>query len=517
MPSSRSNLPPAPVADREISIIAVLTVAGLVLRLWRPGRMGLVHFDEGIYAIAGLWSVSPRSLAGLDPMVIPYAPAGYPVLVGLAYLGLGVSDIAAIMVSIAAGTITIPAAAWLARRTFGAGAGAPCAALVAFSGAHVAFSRMALTDASFLLCWVIGLICGQRFLERPGLGRAIGLGLSVGLAQYFKYNGWLIGAIVILAALVGTIVDASERKGSRLRAIWGFGLLAALFAWLAYWPWFGFVESHGGYAGLLRHQRSYMGGAGSWPIHLRLQLEQMAALSGGPAWNAVGLLAAGAGAWCLGGKAVRRYRVIAVGVFLACVFVMIPYAYSLIGLALIFDARLRRSPGLRLLASACLMLLIVTPLYHPYARLWMPIQLLGWVTLAGYIRESCVSAITEPVEGPEATERVSSRRVTCRPVDRRCVVRGGDRIAGPGSFCARPVIGPGQTSRPAGAGRLPAHRGQTGHLRLAARHSGIASCWFVRLSSFTLAAGYPYGPSPTWHGCSNPPTTKPGPWWTWPS
>ena len=104
MPSTRSNLSPARAADREISIIAVLTVAGLVLRLWRPGRMGLVHFDEGIYAIAGLWSVSPRSLAGLDPMVIPYAPAGYPVLVGLAYLGLGVSDIAAILVSIVAGT-----------------------------------------------------------------------------------------------------------------------------------------------------------------------------------------------------------------------------------------------------------------------------------------------------------------------------------------------------------------------------------------------------------------------------
>src|SRR5438445_9877060 len=107
MRSPRANLSPAHVADREIPIIAVLTLAGLVLRLWRPGRMGLVHFDEGIYAIAGLWSVSPRSLAGLDPMVIAYAPAGYPVLVGLAYFGLGVSDMAAILVSIAAGTVTI--------------------------------------------------------------------------------------------------------------------------------------------------------------------------------------------------------------------------------------------------------------------------------------------------------------------------------------------------------------------------------------------------------------------------
>ena len=98
-------------ADREILIIAVLTVVGGVLRLWGLGRLGLVHFDEGIYAIAGLWAVSPRSLAGLDPTVISYAPGGFPFLVGLAYLGLGVSDIAAILVSIVAGTLTIPAVA----------------------------------------------------------------------------------------------------------------------------------------------------------------------------------------------------------------------------------------------------------------------------------------------------------------------------------------------------------------------------------------------------------------------
>jgi dolichyl-phosphate-mannose-protein mannosyltransferase len=409
--------------------------------------MGLVHFDEGIYAIAGLWSVSPRSLANLDPMVIPYAPAGYPVLVGLAYFGLGVSDIAAILVSVLMGTLTIPAAAWLARRTFGAGAGAPCAALVAFSGAHVAFSRMALTDASFLLCWAIGLICGQRLLERPNLGRAIGLGLSVGLAQYFKYNGWLIGAIVVLAALIGMVADANERERSRLRAIWGFGLLAALCAWVAYWPWFGFVESHGGYAGLLRHQQSYMGGAGSWPLHLRLQLEQMAALSGGPAWNVVGLLAAGAAAWCLAGKSVWRYRVLVVGTLVVWAFVISPYAGSLFGLMLVSEALVRRTRALRLLACACLVLLILTPLYHPYARLWLPLQLLGWVTIANYVREWFLPIITEPVKDREATPRVSSQRITAGQWVACAICIGVLGLLSSGLFLS-PVMGPGKLPSP---------------------------------------------------------------------
>ena len=139
------------------------------MRLWGLKRLGLIHFDEGIYAIAGLWSVSPGGLAAIDPTLIAYAPPGFPILVGLSYLLFGVSDLAAILVSVLTGTLTIPATAWLARRTFGAGAGAFAAALVALSGFHVAYSRMALTDASFLLFWVLGLICGQRFLERPGL------------------------------------------------------------------------------------------------------------------------------------------------------------------------------------------------------------------------------------------------------------------------------------------------------------------------------------------------------------
>ncbi|HEU5115532.1 MAG TPA: 4-amino-4-deoxy-L-arabinose transferase, partial [Isosphaeraceae bacterium] len=78
----------------ESRLVLALTVLGALLRLWSPGRLGLVHFDEGIYALSGAWIGRP---GGLDPMVIPYAPAGYPLLVGLAYLVLGASDLAAIL------------------------------------------------------------------------------------------------------------------------------------------------------------------------------------------------------------------------------------------------------------------------------------------------------------------------------------------------------------------------------------------------------------------------------------
>ena len=144
-----------------------------MLRLWSPGRLGLVHFDEGIYALAGLWVFSPRGLLDFDPTSIAYAPPGFRSWRACPTWDLGVGDFSAILVSIVAGTLTIPAAAWVARRTFGSGAGAAAAAFAALSGPHIAFSRMALTDASFLLFWVLAIGQGQRFLERPNPTRAV--------------------------------------------------------------------------------------------------------------------------------------------------------------------------------------------------------------------------------------------------------------------------------------------------------------------------------------------------------
>ncbi len=148
--------------SREIQAITVLTLAGAVIRVWSLGRLGLIHFDEGIYALTGLWPLMPRGLLSLDPTCIAYSPPGYPILVGLSYLWFGVSDTSAILVSIICGTATIPLVAWLSLRTFGRGAGAVAAALAAGSAVHVSFSRMALTDVSFLLAFVVALGQGQR-------------------------------------------------------------------------------------------------------------------------------------------------------------------------------------------------------------------------------------------------------------------------------------------------------------------------------------------------------------------
>ncbi len=381
-------------ARREtLLILAITTVAGVV-RLWYPDRLGLDHFDEGIYALSGLWSTSPKGLWSLDPMVIPYAPPGVPILIGLAYVIFGVSDIAAILVSIVSGTLTIAAIGWVGRRTFGPGAGAAAAGLAALSGTHLLFSRMALTDATFLLGWVIGLGVGGQFLEKPSLKRGLMLGLVVGIVMNLKYNGWLVGVLVALAALWELIFDRAKRTRQAVARTFGFGVLGAVVAGLIYLPWVRFVERHGGYSGLVAHHRSYLGGPATWLPHWRQQLAQVTALSGGEYW----LLSAWTLA-CVGlmlavvqpkgtarpDKTGRVWLVALLG-YGGIAYAMLPTAGWWLSLAVV-PWLLRLNSSARLLAIGWVTLSVMTPFYHPYARLWLPLHAFGWLILGGILRE----------------------------------------------------------------------------------------------------------------------------------
>jgi dolichyl-phosphate-mannose-protein mannosyltransferase len=378
---------------REGLVIAVLTLLGAVPRFWNFGRLSLTHFDEGIYAFSGLWITGNDGSLGLDPMVIAYAPPGFPILVGLAYLAFGISDYSAILVATVCGIATIPVVGWLGRRTFGPGAGSAASTFAAMSMAHVAFSRKALTDAPFLLAWVVAIGLGGRFLEKPGLARALALGLVVGIAQNLKYNGWLAGVLVIIAAVSGAIKHGDGRRPGALLRTFGWGLAAAIVAALVYAPWFGFVESHGGYAALLRHHRSYLGGASAWWSNWNTQLGEAYALSGTRRWGAIvwSLAWLACGWTAIGPRLVPSWtRRRSVGFVIGLGFGAALFAFQAnipwwVGLGWSPWLLLSATPTLRLLGSWWLLLSILTPLYHPYARLWLPLHAVGWLFLGGLI------------------------------------------------------------------------------------------------------------------------------------
>ena len=62
-----------------------------------------------------------------------------------------------------------------------------------------------------------------------------------------------------------------------------------------------------------------------------------------------------------------------------------------------------------MLGSWWLVMTALTPLYHPYARLWLPLHALGWTLMAGVIAEAD-SLRRLPPEGQEAGRGEASRR-----------------------------------------------------------------------------------------------------------
>jgi 4-amino-4-deoxy-L-arabinose transferase-like glycosyltransferase len=384
-----------PLYHRPAILVAVLTVTGAVVRLWNFPRLGLEHFDEGIYAFAGLWALRPGGLSTFDPTTIAYAPPGFPILVGLSYLLTfpwpGVSDLSAILPAELCGIAAIPVMYWVGARTFNKGAGIAAAALLAAAGPHVAFSRMALTDAPFFLAWLVALGLGGRFLERPGAGRAAVFGLAVGIAQNVKYNGWLIGAILAASVVLDLLIGPAENRRRSIRAL-GFGVLAALVAAVVYAPWFLFVERHGGYGAVLNHQRGYLMGAAAWLPNLRLQLAQWVALSGlisgALTWGAIAWALAWIGRHLVGpDREPSRWSQLWARVTLLGGIVLMGVLPTLpwwLGLGLVPWLFRDPRPAVRLVGAGWVALMILTPFYHPYARLMLPLQGFCWL-IAGQV------------------------------------------------------------------------------------------------------------------------------------
>lgn len=365
------------------SLIALATCVAFLLRVWPIGRLGLNQFDEGIYAFASTWTSPAHQGLMIDPVLISYAPPGYPLLVGLLSLVLGFSDYSGLLTSALCGALTVPVVAVIAQTLFGPRAGVVAAWCACFSGPHIAFSRMGLTDATFLFFWAVTFQLSLNFLRNPNIATALLMGSFVGIAQQCKYNGWLIGGFVILTALVGLLSSSAERSPGRLIRVLGWGGMAAGIACCVVYPWYRFVEDHGGYAALLQHQRSYLGGLASWWPHLLNQASQAVELSGPFNLVLVNLVVVAGSAWLMSPHAEggRRPRV---GGLVVSSGLLLPLLWAPLyaGFFLISTLQWKSCARERMLGVSWLALLILTPFYHPYARLWLPFEMLHWVWLA---------------------------------------------------------------------------------------------------------------------------------------
>lgn len=263
---------------REVSIEYLLVVlaigTGAILRAYCFQDLGLSHFDEGIYAISGLWPYTGR----FEPNQGYYSPPVFPTLVGLSYLLVGRPvDWAVPAVSLVFSVLTIPLAWWIGRCWWRPAAGVAAAWLVAVDGMQIAFARIGLTDAAFTFGMLLSLYLvrkalqadesggnrsqqsesqsasaaptGNRHILLRTIGRLLAAGLAVGFTWNIKYNGFLP-----LWLALGFVFGPGWRRRLTRFVFIGF---VALFCYL---PWAVTFHVKHGYATLLSHQRGYLAG-----------------------------------------------------------------------------------------------------------------------------------------------------------------------------------------------------------------------------------------------------------------
>lgn len=254
--------------DTLLCLACVAVAAGL--RFWNLTSLGLTHFDEGSYALAGRW-LATLGAEG-HPFEAGHAPPLFPTLAGISFVLFGVRDTAAIAVSAAAGSLTaglfyVCGACW-----FGRGVGAAAALLLASCQYHLIYSRMALTDALFsLLFWA----AAGAFLEAATSNSRrwwIAGGVLTALCWNTKYHGFF----PLLIAGLWLIIEGLSRGRLRERMQFGSLSAAAAIAAAGFLPWTVAVAATVGWNGVLRGQLEHsLGTAGvtatsPWTIYFYL-------------------------------------------------------------------------------------------------------------------------------------------------------------------------------------------------------------------------------------------------------
>ncbi len=236
----------------DFLVVTGLLLLAAVLRFWNLSHLGLTHFDEGSYTMAGRWLAT----WGREGWFFQagQAPGLFPSLVGASLWLFGMHDTAAIAVSVVAGALTVGLVYWIGLNWFDRRVGVLAALFLATCEYHLIYSRMALTDATFcLLFWAALAALWAGVQQRRRNAYWLG-GFLTGLAWNTKYHGffplvimgiWLAGKSLLEWRRGGRLLDAMQLPN----LAWA-GSIAAL----AYLPWFLSVVFTVGYESVLRGQ-----------------------------------------------------------------------------------------------------------------------------------------------------------------------------------------------------------------------------------------------------------------------
>ncbi|MDA2926304.1 glycosyltransferase family 39 protein [Acidobacteria bacterium AH-259-G07] len=247
----------------DFLVVPSLVAIGAVFRFWRISDLGLTHFDEGSYAMAGKWLAT----FGNEGWAIQagHAPALFPILVGLFFSLFGIRDYLAIAVSAAVGSATIGLIYLIGRHWLSRETGVLAALFLATCEYHLTYSRLALTDVTFTFLFWAALGALLWSVQREDRRWAIIGGLLTGLCWNTKYHGFFPLIITGCWLALSRFFTASSRSRPWLSLLKRSHLgTAAALALLAYIPWALLVQITVGYWSILRGQLSHSLGFGEF-------------------------------------------------------------------------------------------------------------------------------------------------------------------------------------------------------------------------------------------------------------
>ncbi|MBS0262375.1 MAG: glycosyltransferase family 39 protein, partial [Planctomycetes bacterium] len=437
--NSRPDLTPEPIRRHEWILAFMLFALGLGLRAAWPDRLGVEHFDEGVYA-SNFYYTGEKGDEHYPNQHL-YAPPLLPTLIEYLMVLVGPGNVAAVAIGITAGSLTILLVWWSVRQWIGPAAGLVASTLVALSDIHIAFSRTALTDVLLCLFLVAAVHGFWSAHTRSSWWRAVLAGGWTGLAWWTKYNGWLPAAIGLSGVLAWRLFEIWNQPRSpatdpnRLRRairpialsllLWGTMVFVAALVWAPFW-WS--LQHRGGYAAVAANHRTYLVGFAGWSTSLVTQARKLSIFSG-PLTGCSSLVAlAVALLW-------QRFRTprftwnallrsnslyLAVPVLgLLCVteggavmlsFLGVVGALVGVAVAVAVPPDTPTVPPSRRLAAWLLLawvfgLFLSVPLYTPYPRLLLPLLIATWIGV-GIFAEILIAEIQQAIENPNPVQEV---------------------------------------------------------------------------------------------------------------
>ena len=288
------KLRPRPI---EFLAITGFVLLGAFLRFINLNHEAVEHFDEGIYA-SPLWY--DAQFGESYPSRHLFAPPLLSATMEVWNWIPGLSPYAPFLTSVLLGIATILGLWWLARSWYGKSAGIFMAAVVAMSDFHILYSRMALTDVACLFWIVASVGVGTHAIARKNFKSGVIAGFLCGLAWWTKYSGWLPIAILCSGGGFWWIWQGRRSIGFIRFA----GIIATIIAVAVgtFAPWWWQLQDVGGYAAVSKTHAKYLMDSSHWTENMAQQLRDQFLLDGftGQLSLGLGLFLAGLFRWASG-------------------------------------------------------------------------------------------------------------------------------------------------------------------------------------------------------------------------